>query len=121
MAGRSESAFDLARRALNLAEERQERGLRAHVQYLLGDIAASAGDSSLQAAETAYREALVLAEPLAMRPLVAQCHRGLAGLSGRARRLDEAREQLAEAIAMFREMDMRSSLARAEADLKRLG
>jgi class 3 adenylate cyclase/tetratricopeptide (TPR) repeat protein len=121
MGGRFESAFDLARRGLNLAEERQERGLRAHLQYLLGDIAAGAGDASLQAAERAYREALALAVPLAMRPLIAHCHRGLAELSGRAGRLDEAKGQLADAIVMFREMDMQSSLAQAEAELKRLG
>ena len=90
MVARPESALDLARRALNLAEERQERGQQAYAQYLLGDIAANAGDSSLQAAETAYREALGLAVPLAMRPLIAHCHRGLAGVSGRTGRSGEA-------------------------------
>jgi class 3 adenylate cyclase/tetratricopeptide (TPR) repeat protein len=119
MVARLESALDLARRALNLAEERQERGQQAYAQYLLGDIAANAGDSSLQAAETAYREALGLAVPLAMRPLIAHCHRGLAGVSGRTGRAGEAKEQLAEAMTMFREMDMHSWLERAETESKR--
>jgi len=118
LAGRRETAFDLARRAVNLAEERRERGQQAHAQWLLGDIAANAEGSGIPAAQAAYRESLGLAEALGMRPLVAHCRLGLGRLERRAGSLGEAREHLTAATTMFREMDMRVWLEKAEMEMK---
>ena len=113
LAGRPASALDVARRALQTAEERHESGQRAYAHRLLGDIAASANESD--AAQAAYREAMALAEALAMRPLVAHAHHGLGTLAYRTGRPDEAKASLAVAATMYREMDMRFWLEKAEA------
>ena len=116
LAARPASALDVARRALQTAEERHESGQRAYAHRLLGDIAASANESD--AAQAAYREAMALAEALAMRPLVAHAHHGLGALAYRTGRPDEARASLAVAATMYREMDMRFWLEKAEARLR---
>jgi len=115
LAGRLESAQDVARRALQTAEERRETGQRAYAHRLLGDIAASADEPDVPAAQLAYREVIGLAEALAMRPLVAHSHLGLGTLACRTGRPDEARAHLTVAATMYREMDMRSWLEKAEA------
>ena len=115
LAGRPESALDVARRALQTAEERHETGQRAYAHRLLGDIAARADQPDVPAAESAYREAIGLAEALAMRPLVAHCHLGLGTLARRTGRPDEATARLTVAATMYREMDMRFWLEKAEA------
>src|SRR5215470_15479612 len=51
-------------------------------------------------------EALSLGSELAMRPLVAHCHLGLGKLYRRTGKRQEAREQLATATTMYREMGM---------------
>ena len=52
-----------------------------------------------------------------MRPLQAHCHLGLGKLYRRIGRLDEARAELATAVAMLREMGMAFWLPEAEAEL----
>ena len=49
-----------------------------------------------------------------MRPLVAHCHLGLGKLNRRMGKRHQAQEHLATAITMFREMDMRFWLEKAE-------
>ena len=115
LAGRLESAQDVARRALQTAEERRETGQRAYAHRLLGDIAAGADEPDVPAAQVAYREVIGLAEALAMRPLVAHSHLGLGTLACRTGRPDEARAHLTVAATMYREMDMRFWLEKAEA------
>ncbi len=115
LAGRLESAQDVARRALQASEERRETGQRAYAHRLLGNIAASADEPDILAAQSAYREVIDLAEALAMRPLVAHAHLGLGTLACRAGRPDEARGHLTVASTMYREMDMRFWLEKAEA------
>lgn len=56
-----------------------------------------------------------------MRPLVAQGHLTLGRLSGRASRLQQAREHLSLARSMLGEMGMTLWLEQAEAELKDLG
>ena len=63
--------------------------------------------------EAHYREALTLAEPRGMRPLVAHCHLGLGKLSRRTGKREQAREHLTTASALYREMDMRFWLEQA--------
>jgi hypothetical protein len=65
-------------------------------------------------AEDHYQEALALAKELGMRPLVAHCHLGLGKLNRRMGKRHQAQEHLATAITMFREMDMRFWLEKAE-------
>ena len=59
-----------------------------------------------ETAEAKYREALALAEPRGMRPLIAHCHRGLGKLYGRTGKREEAQEHLTTATTMYREMGM---------------
>ena len=66
-------------------------------------------------------EAMRLAEPRGMRPLVAHCHLGLAKLSQRVGKREQAREHLTTATAMYREMDMRFWFDESEAELAALG
>ena len=56
------------------------------------------------------------AEPRGMRPFVAHCHLGLGKLYRRTGKRQETGEHLAIATAMYREMDMRFWLERAEAE-----
>ena len=52
-----------------------------------------------------------------MRPLVAHCHLGLGKLYRTAGTREQARDHLSTATTMYREMDMRFWLERAEAAL----
>ena len=55
-----------------------------------------------------------------MRPLVAHCHLGLGKLHRRTGKPEQSREHLATATTMYREMDMRFWLEKAEAELEEL-
>ena len=103
------------RRALTLACERGQHGCKALALRLLGEIAPDHNPSDVDPAVRHYREALALAEELAMRPLVAHCQLGLGKLYGRTGERDQAQEHLTTATAMFREMEMGFWLERAEA------
>jgi hypothetical protein len=63
-----------------------------------------------------YRQALVLAEELGMRPLVAHCHLGLGRLYRRTGDHAKAEEHLATATVMYREMGMTFWLEKADAE-----
>ena len=56
-----------------------------------------------------------------MRPLQAHCHLGLGKLFRRTGRLDEARVELATAVALLREMGMAFWLPEAERELAAAG
>ena len=85
--------------------------------HLLGDIATHPDRFDAERAEAHYREALALAEPRGMRPLVAHCHLGLGTLYARMGKREQATEHLETAAAMYRDMDMRFWLEQAEAEL----
>ena len=72
----------------------------------------------LVSAQRYYREAITLGAELGMRPLVAHCHLGLGKLYRRMDKREEAKEHLATATTMYRDMDMRFWLEKAEAELK---
>jgi hypothetical protein len=55
-----------------------------------------------------------------MRPLVAHCHLGLGKLYRNTGKRQEATEHLTIATTMYREMDMRFWLSRAEAEVREL-
>jgi tetratricopeptide (TPR) repeat protein len=117
LAGRLEEAHALAERALALTRERQERGNQAYVLCLLGDIAAQYEPPEAVQAEDHYLQALTLAGELGMRPLQAHCHRGLGTLYAKTGQWEQARTELAAAIALYRAMDMTFWLPQTEAAL----
>jgi uncharacterized protein HemY len=69
----------------------------------------------LAEAEVRYRDARAVANELGMRPMVAHCHLGLGKLYGRTGNGAKAEEHLTTARAMYREMDMRFWLEKADA------
>jgi len=121
--GRIAEAREQAEQAVALAHAHQERGWESWGLKLLGDIYAHApaeiDQSDAEQAGDAYRQALALASELGMRPLAAHCHFGLGKLYRQTSKQTQAREHLTTATTMYREMDMRFWLERAEAVLER--
>jgi tetratricopeptide (TPR) repeat protein len=117
-AGRIDEATNYAREALALTRQLGARGFEAATLSLTADIAATSGAEN---AEGYYREALALAEPRGMRPLVAHCHLGLGKLHRRTVNREQAQEHLTTATAMYREMGMIYWPEQAEAELRQLG
>jgi class 3 adenylate cyclase/tetratricopeptide (TPR) repeat protein len=117
LAGRLEDARPLAQRALALTRTHRERGYQAHALRLLGDIYAQRQPPEAAPVEAHYREALVLAEELGMRPLQAHCHRGLGTLYAATGQREQACSELTTAIEMYREMEMTFWLPETEAAL----
>jgi class 3 adenylate cyclase/tetratricopeptide (TPR) repeat protein len=117
LAGRLEEAHALAEQALALARGHQERGHQAYALRLLGDIAARREPPDVAQAEAHYRQALVLADDLGMRPLLAHCHLGLGTLYAKSGQREQAHAALATAIALYRAMDMTFWLPEVESAL----
>jgi len=115
-ASRRDEASTVGQRALTLARDGGQRGEEAVALRLLGEIAARRDPPEFEKADAFYREALAQAAELGMRPLVAHCHLGLGKLYRRKGKGEQAREHLATAAAMYREMDMPFWLEQAEAD-----
>ena len=91
-------------------------GFAAHALYLFGDIATHPDRFDAESGEAHYRQALALAEPRGMRPLIAHCHLSLGKLYRRTGKREQAREHLTTATTMYRDMDMRFWLEQAEAE-----
>jgi tetratricopeptide (TPR) repeat protein len=117
LAGRTREAAQLAGRALDLSRAHQERGYQAWALRLLGEIATHQAPPEVKPADASYRQALVLAEALGMRPLVAHCHLGLGTLYATTGQRQQAHTELSAAIALYRAMDMTFWLPEAEAAL----
>jgi tetratricopeptide (TPR) repeat protein len=116
-AGHIEEARDAAAQALKLARRRSERGHEAYALRLLGEIASHTATPDVETAQGHYRNALMLADELGMRPLVAHCHLGLGTLYRRIGKREPAQEHLTTATTMYREMGMTFWLEKAEAAL----
>jgi len=112
--GRIEDAVKVALRALALSREWGERGNEAWALRLIAENAAHRDDS--ETAEDHYRMALGRATDLEMHPLMAHCHLGLGTLYRRTGQRDLAREHLATATTMYREMGMSYWLAQTETE-----
>jgi tetratricopeptide (TPR) repeat protein len=121
VASQKEKAIEVARRALDVARHKKERGHEGWVLRLLGEIAAHKDPPDIGKAENHYGQALALAKELGMRPLMAHCHVGLGKLYRRIGNLQRAKEHLTTATTMMGEMEMGLWLERAEAELKELG
>jgi tetratricopeptide (TPR) repeat protein len=113
--GRLDEALALAVHGLEVCRAHARQGDTAWALRLLGEIYAHRQPPQAEMAETAYREALILAEALGMRPLQAHCHRGLGMLYGETGRPAPARTELSAAIALYRALDMSFWLPQAEA------
>jgi tetratricopeptide (TPR) repeat protein len=114
-AGRLDEARRYAAHALELAMHQGARGDEARARYLLGEITSRAAASAGEQALTEYAAARRIAEELGMAPLRARCHLGLGSAHQRLGQNEEARGDLAHAIAMLRAMQMRYWLERCEA------
>jgi tetratricopeptide (TPR) repeat protein len=121
IAGRLDEARQHARQALDLARQQKAHGHEASALFAVATVqAAEASPADVQQAAATYGEALALAEPRGMRPLIAHCHLGLGKLYRGTGKVDQAREHLTTATTMYREMDMRFWLEKAEAEMKGL-
>lgn len=116
--GRFDEAERFGDRATELSPT--QPGFTAHALHLLGDVATQSSRFDAERGETHYRKALMLAERCGMRPLVAHCYLGLGKLRQRTGKSEQAREHLATATAMYREMDMTFWLEQAEAKMRQL-
>jgi len=84
----------------------------------VGNLQVTLDPPAVMGAETSYSEALALAEPRGMRPLLAHCHLGLGKLYRRTGQRERAQEHLTTATTMYREMGMTYWLENAEAAMR---
>jgi hypothetical protein len=106
----------LGDRALQSAP--QQPGFAAHALHLLGEVATHPDQFDAERGETHYRQALALAEPRGMRPLVAHCQFGLGKLYRRRGTREQAQEHFTTATTLYRAMDMPFWLEQAEAEMR---
>jgi tetratricopeptide (TPR) repeat protein len=115
---RLDEARRLGDRAVELLPS--QPGAAAHALHLLGDIATHPDRCDAASGEAHYRQALALAEPRGMRPLIAHCHLGLGKLYRCTGKHKQAEEHLTTATTLYRDMAMRFWLEQAEAELRAL-
>jgi class 3 adenylate cyclase/tetratricopeptide (TPR) repeat protein len=120
-AGEIERARAAVQRVLELARAHKERGHHARGLKLLGDVMVAAIPADPGAAEDSYRQALALADELAMRPLAAQTLLSLGQLYQRTGRPAQAADRLADALLLLHDMGMRPWLSSAVDELQTLG
>jgi tetratricopeptide (TPR) repeat protein len=100
--GRLDEARCLGDRAVEFSS--RQPGFAAHALHLLRDIATNPDRFDAERGEGHYGQALALAEPRGMRPLVAHGHLGLGKLYCRTGDHAKAEEHLTTAVAMCREI-----------------
>jgi class 3 adenylate cyclase/tetratricopeptide (TPR) repeat protein len=105
-AGRLDDARRHAERAVSLARSRGEAGYEGLALCVLAEIMMRADPPEADMCERNFRAASALAARLGMRPLTARCTLGLAGLYDRAGRTCQAEERLAEALSLYRAMQL---------------
>ncbi len=116
--GRLDEARRMSGRAVESSPN--QPGFVAHALHLLGDIATHPDRFDAESGEAHYRQALALAEPRGMRPLIAHCHLGLGKLYRRTGKRQEAEAHLTTATTMYFEMDMQFWLEQAEAEMRKV-
>jgi hypothetical protein len=121
LTGDVDRAATFAERALGGSRSRKERGYFAWSMHVLGEIELARDPLDVDKAAGCYRQALVQATELGMRPLVAHCHVGLAELYRHTGKRRQAEEHFTTATTMYGEMGMTYWLERAERDRSKLG
>jgi tetratricopeptide (TPR) repeat protein len=116
--GRLDEAQRLSERAVEIYSH--HHGWRAHALHLLGDIATHPDRFDAERGEVQYRQALALAEPRGMRPVIAHCHLGLGKVYRRTGTHEQAQAHVATATTMYRDMGMTYWLKQAEAERRQL-
>jgi hypothetical protein len=116
LAGRTQEAAAFAEPGLTRSREHRQRGDEALALRLAGEIAWRRVPPDVAVTENRHREGLAPATELGMRPLIAHCHLGLGKLDQHVSRREQAREHLATATTMYREMGMTYWLDRAQAE-----
>jgi tetratricopeptide (TPR) repeat protein len=114
-AGNLAASRSAAERGLELVKRRGERVYEPETLLQLAIADASDAPPRWPDAESRYEETLAKATSMGLRPIVAHCHLGLGRLHGARGNASTAREHLDRAAVMFREMDMTSWVAQAEA------
>jgi len=117
LASRLAEARHSAERVLQLSRAQGQRHVEADALRILGDVYARANPDEAGQAEAWYREALGVAEQIGTPPLAARCHLGLGVLFRATGQLESAQHHLATAATMFLDMDMRSWLEKAQAEM----
>jgi tetratricopeptide (TPR) repeat protein len=120
-AGELADALRCGQEALDLSRAHRQCGIEAEALRIIGEIRSLQNSDHIGTAETLYFEAIELAKPRGMRPVVAHCHLGLGKLYRRTGKRQEAQQHLATATTMYREMDMNFWLEQAESENMELG
>jgi class 3 adenylate cyclase/tetratricopeptide (TPR) repeat protein len=120
-AGRIEQSLAAASRCLELCRTRRDRGGQAWSLSLLAEIGLRLEPLDAERVLERWREAMALATELGMRPLISHCHLGLTTLYRRTGKTEQAHEHLTTATTMYREMDMRFWVEKAEAEMRSFG
>jgi tetratricopeptide (TPR) repeat protein len=121
LVGRVDEASTLAGRLHDLSSTHAGHGHQAHACLLLGEVAMQRDPPEVDQATAHYRQALVLAEEVGMRPLQAHCHLGLGRLYAATGQWEQVRVELSIATEMYRTMAMTLWLSQAEAALAQIG
>jgi class 3 adenylate cyclase/tetratricopeptide (TPR) repeat protein len=117
LAGRTDAAEAFARRGLELSGKSKDKGSRAWLLQILGDLTARRSPLKADQAEANYAEALGLARELGMRPLQAHCHLGLGHVHAQVKDISKARSELRAAVELYRAMSMPFWMSKAETAL----
>jgi tetratricopeptide (TPR) repeat protein len=120
LANRTEDAVRLGGQALAFARDHKRRAQQPLPLLILGEIASHRDPPAAEEAGASFGEAMALADELGMRPIVAHCHFGFGKLYGRVGKREEAQEHFTISAEMYRAMDMRSWLEKAEVEVSRL-
>ena len=115
--GCRDEAYAEVRHGLAAASERNARGYRGPLLRLEAELLAHTDPVT---ARQQFEEALALANGLGMRPLVADCHVGLARVARRSGKRDDASHHFQTAIALYCAMGMTYWLEKAEAEMAEL-
>ena len=120
-AGQVDLAESLAREALRLAQEQQERGHEAWIRWVLGRAALERGGvAAREEALEHLRASLDRASDLSMRPLAALVHLALGQAHARAADRADAELHLGKAVVLLGKMGMTRWLPQAATTLHRL-
>lgn len=110
---RLDEAQSLGQRAVEASQH--QPAYAAHAWHLLGDVATHADRFDSERGLTCYREALTLAEPRDMRPLIAHCLLGIGRVHRRLGKRDPGK-YLTRAAILYRDMGLSYWLGQVEAE-----